>query len=138
MGVYEAQVQVEAELMIWPRRINLRRPRPFFVIAWITLPEGITPDMVDQSTPVVLRPGPIDAAFQFVFGNGTPSAPRTNIVAFFLKAALDDTVDHSGPVDFCVTGRLTTGEFFSAGDTARVIRPRPHRPPWPWTDTNPD
>jgi hypothetical protein len=125
MGVYEAAVQIEAELMIWPRRINLRRPRPFFVMAWITLPEEITPEMVDEDTAVVLYPGRINAAFQFVF--------NTNIFAFFQKAALKDAVDRGGPNDFSIIGRLTTGEFFSASDTVTVIRPR-HRPPRPWWD----
>lgn len=132
MGVYEAKVRIEAELMIWPRRINLRRFRALFIMAWVSLPEGITPEMVDESTPVVLYPGRINAAFQFVLGTGTQSALPTSILAFFPKAALRDAVDHSGRVDFYVIGRLTTGEFVSAGDTVTVITP--HRPPWPWMD----
>ncbi|UCG59896.1 MAG: hypothetical protein JSU70_10320, partial [Phycisphaerales bacterium] len=129
MGVYEAAVPIEAELMIWPRRINLRPQRPFFVMAWITLPEGVTAEMVDEDTPVVLYPGRINAAFQFVF--------NTDIFAFFQKAALNNTIDQRGPVDFSIVGRLTTGEFFSASDTVTVIKPRRHRPPRPWANTNP-
>ncbi len=122
MGAYEATIQTEAELMILPRTIN-RHSRMKKILALVRLPADVTEDQIDSEQLLLLYPGGIEPAHQYVVRHGRKDTQRTNIFAFFdkaeLVAALDD--NDNGTVRLQLFGLLTTGRYFHASDTIRII-----------------
>jgi subtilisin family serine protease len=126
MGAYESN-HIRANLWLLPKTIN-RNSRLKRVIAWITLPEDITKDQVDENQPVLLYcpgdSGPIQPACQYVFRYGRGNHKRTYIFVFYDKSELMAAIPDNGPADLQVIGSLNTGQQFYASDTVRIIVPR--------------
>ena len=129
MGAYETLTPVEAHLWIMPRTIN-RKSRQRHIMAWLSLPAGITRDDIDSNVPLTLYPGDIEASRQFIFENKRRDRTNTSILAFFNKQDLMDAVPDNGQVQLEVVGQLVTGRYFFGQRTIRIINP-PHRHPNP-------
>ena len=112
-------------LRIMPRTIN-RKSRQRYIIAWLSLPEGVTKDDIDDNIPLTLYPGDIEASRQFIFQNDRGGNTHTFILAFFNKSDLMNAVPDDGQVQLEAVGQLNTGRYFFGQRTIRIINP-PHR-----------
>jgi len=110
MGAYESDY-IQARLWLSPQTIN-RQSRMKKVMAWMQLPEGITKDQIDQDTPVLLYPGPLEPINQYIFEHGKKGDKRVNIFILYDKAELLSVVPDNGLVDVQVIGSLNTGQQF--------------------------
>jgi len=119
MGAYETIIH-EAHLLILPRVLNRRSSKPR-VMAWLHLPEGITKDLIDSDTPLILYPDGIKAIRQFVIPNRRRDAQRVSIFAFFDKAELTDAIPANDRVELQVLGYLRQpGQYYSGSDTIKI------------------
>ena len=126
MGAYEANY-IQSQLRILPQVIN-RNNQMKRVMAWIQLPEGITKDQIDQDTPLLLYPGPLEPINQYIFEHGKKGDKRVSIFAFFDKSELTEAVPDNGQVQLEVVGNLTTGqEFYGYGFVTILDRQRPRK-----------
>lgn len=89
-------------------------------MAWLHLPEEVTREQVDSNEILLLYPGEIEAASQYVFSHGRRGNRRTSIFAFFDKAELMEAVPDNGKVELEVVGNLTSGQYFYGTDTAWI------------------
>ena len=126
MGAYESDY-IQARLRLLPRTIN-RQSKMKRVMAWMQLPEGITKDQIDQDTPLLLYPGPLEPINQYIFEHGQKGNKRTNIFILYDKAELLAAVPDNGLVDVQVVGMLTTGRYFYGNGFITLIdRQQPHQ-----------
>ena len=125
MGALEYLPPLEARLLILPRTIN-RKSHQNHIMAWLSLPAGVTKDDIDPNVPLTLYPGQIEASRQFIFENKRRDRTNTSIVAFFKRKDLMTAVSEDGPVQLDVVGQLNTGRYFFGQRTVRIINP-PHR-----------
>ncbi len=128
MGAYEVTIHTEADLFIFPRVINRQDPASR-IAALVHLPQGVTEEQIDNSRPLLLYPGGIEACHQHIVLGGRGSNWRTSIIAFFDKADLMAAVPENGGVDLQVVGRLKNGQYFYGCDTVRIIDNRQYRQP---------
>ncbi len=109
-------------LRIMPRTIS-RINRQRYIIAWLSLPEGVTKDDIDPDVPLTLYPGQIEASRQFIFENDRYNNPGTFILAFFNKRDLMNAIPEDGQVQLEAVGQLNTGRCFFGQRTIRIINP---------------
>ncbi len=109
-------------LRIMPRTIN-RKSRQRHIMAWLSLPEGVTKDDIDENVPLTLYPGDIEASRQFIFENNRGGNTHTFILAFFKKSDLMNAVPDNGQVQLEAVGQLNTGRYFFGQRTIRIINP---------------
>ncbi len=111
---------IEADLYIVPRVIN-RNSRGRFVMAIITLPEGIGKDDIDGE--FTLLPGEIAAERQLV----REVEAIVKVFALFSRSDLMDAVAANGRVELTIVGRLKSGQCVYGADSVRIIQPRRQR-----------
>jgi len=116
---------IQARLCLLPRKIN-RQSKMKRVMAWVQLPEGITKDQIDQTTPLLLYPGPLEPIKQYIFEHGQKGRKRTSIFLLYDKAELMAAVPDNGRVDVQVVGMLTTGRYFYGTDFVTIIGRQQH------------
>ena len=127
MGAYEA-VAAQGKLIIIPRTINRSR-KGQRILALIHLPEPIVKDDVDAYKPLVLYPGAIEAASQYVFPSGAraqmprgiPFGSNVRIIAVFDKADLLTAIPDNGNVELTAVGRFITDQCFYGTAEIRII-----------------
>jgi len=119
MGAYEANY-IQARLWFLPRTIN-RQSKMKRVMAWVQLPEGITKDQIDQTTPLLLYPGPLEPIKQYIFEHGQKGRKRTSIFLLYDKGELMSAVPDNGRVDVQVVGMLTTSQYFYGTDFINIV-----------------
>jgi len=119
MGAYEANY-IQSRLRILPQVIN-RHNQMKKVMAWMQLPEGITKDQIDQDSPVLLYPGPLEPIKQYTFEQGQKGRKRTRIFLFYDKAELMTAVPDNGLVDIQVIGSLNTGQQFYGSSFLTIL-----------------
>ena len=118
---------IQARLWFLPRTIN-RQSKMKRVMAWVHLPEGITKDQIDQTTPLLLYPGSLEPINQYIFEHGQKGSKLTSIFIIYDKAELMAVVPDNGLVDLQVVGMLTTGRYFYGNDLVTIIgRQHPHQ-----------
>jgi hypothetical protein len=128
-GTLELTEPVESELWIFPSVINRRRGASE-IMAVIRLPEGITRGQIEESQPLMLYPGNIEATYQRSIQWRRRGGVRTTIFAYFDKRALMGAVPQDGRVELQVEGELTTNKYFYGKDTVRVVDWGWWRRPW--------
>jgi len=119
MGVYEAVATTQCKLIILPRTIN-RSSQSHTILAVMRLPESIGRDDIDVYGPLVLYPGAIEAAGQYLIPPARPAQSDLRIHAVFDKAELLGVTPDNTDVQITVIGRFSTGEYFYDTDTVRV------------------
>jgi subtilisin family serine protease len=119
MGAYEA-VAAEGKLIIIPHTINRSRQGQR-ILALIHLPEPIVNDDVDAYKPLVLYPGAIEAASQYVFPSCTRAQSNVRIIAVFDKADLLTSIPDNGNVELTTVGRFISNQCFYGTDTIKII-----------------
>ncbi|MBA7664457.1 hypothetical protein ES703_72518 [subsurface metagenome] len=111
---------LEADMWMWPRRINRRFCWPRKVLAVMTLPEGIEEDDIEDEK-FVLYPAEseegIEASCQYVYSKHG----RVKAIALFDKAELMNAVPENGWVELNVVGKLESGQYFYGSDTVEII-----------------
>jgi len=118
---------IQAHLWLLPLTIN-RQSKTKRVMAWMHLPEGITKDQIDQTTPLLLYPGSLEPINQYIFEHGQKGSKLTSIFIIYDKAELMAVVPDNGLVDVQVVGMLTTGRYFYGTDFITIIgREHPHQ-----------
>jgi len=122
MGVYEAVATTQCKLIILPRTIN-RSSRNQTILAVMSLPESIGRDDIDVYGPLVLYPGAIEAAEQYLLPPARPAQSDLRIHAVFDKAELLGVTPDNADVQITVIGRFISGEYFYDTDTVRIISP---------------
>ena len=128
MGVYEAVASTQGKLIILPRTIN-RSGWGRRILAVMRLPESIGRDDIDTYEPLVLYPGAIEAAKQYVIQPHRRVRSNVRIVAVFDKAEMLAHTADNADVQITVIGRFSTGEYFYGTDTVRVIVGAVREPP---------
>jgi predicted outer membrane repeat protein len=125
MGCYESDA-LPVNLRIAPRVVNIRS-RGRFIMAFMTMPEGITLDDINDAEPLLFMPGRIEATRQCVWQSHNWRRQRTYIMAIFDKS---DCMAYLSPGrnEVNVIGQLSIGRFFYGTDGLRVIQWRP----WLW------
>jgi len=111
---------VRAHMRIFPRAIN-RRGQKSTILAWLSLPAGVSKKQIDEQVPLLLYPGGVEASKQSIFQHNAKYRIRTNVLGFFktaelLKAAADD-----GPVLLEVVGRLKSGRYFYGRGGIKIV-----------------
>jgi len=111
---------LEADLWMFPTRIRRSSCWPRYVLAFITLPEGIEEDDIKDEK-FVLYPAEseesIEATCQYVYSR----RGRVKAIAAFKKADLMDAVLQNGWVELNVVGTLESGRYFYGSDTVKII-----------------
>ncbi len=106
--------------MIIPHTINRSRQGQR-ILALLHLPEPIIKDDVDAYKPLVLYPGAIEAASQYVFPSGTRAQSNVRIIAVFDKADLLTAIPDNGNVELTAVGRFISEKCFYGTDKIRII-----------------
>jgi predicted outer membrane repeat protein len=120
MGAYEYIPPVEVEVTLVPQTINCNS-KGKLLKAHILLPDAISADEVDVSTPAVAEPVGVESQYIKVLAT---SPVRLEIA--FDRRAFCEPLTETGELEVTVTGSLTTGQYFYASDTIRI---RPNRRP---------
>jgi len=87
------------------------------------LPELFVKHDIDAYEPLVLYPGAIEAAEQYLIPPARPAQSDLRIHAVFDKAELLGVMPDNADVQITVIGRFSTGQYFYGTDTVRVISP---------------
>jgi hypothetical protein len=95
-------------------------------MAFMSMPQGITPFDINDAEPLLFIPGQIEAERQFVRQS---QRRHTYIMAIFDRADCMENLS-PGTNEVNVVGRLTSGRFFFGTDTIKIITPKPK--PYPW------
>ncbi len=119
MGAYEA-VAAQGKLIIIPRTINCSR-KGQRILALIHLPEPIVKHDVDAYEPLLLYPGAIEAASQYIIPSDARAQSNVRILAVFDKADLLTTIPDDGNVELTAVGRFISGQCFYGTDTIKII-----------------
>jgi len=120
MGAYEAVAATQGKLIMLPRTINRSRQGQK-ILALIHLPEPIVKDNVDAYKLLVLYPGAIKAANQYVIPSGARAQSNVRILAVFDKADLLAALPDNGNVELTIVGRFISGQYFYGTDKIRII-----------------
>jgi hypothetical protein len=117
---------LQTKMFCYPRVLNTRS-RGRFIMAFMTMPEDIAPDDINDAEPLLLLPGNIEATRQFVWQSRSWRRRRTYIMAVFDRADCMENLS-PGMNEVNVVGQLNTGRFFYGTDNLRVVPRRPwHR-----------
>ncbi len=127
MGAYESDY-IKARLRLLPRTIN-RQSKMKRVMAWMQLPQSITKEQIDEDTPLLLYPGPLEPINKYIFEHGRKGRKRTSIFILYDKAELLSVVPDNGLVDVQVIGSLNTGQNFYGTSFLTLID---HQQPNQW------
>ncbi len=111
---------MEAELEVLPEEILRGDPRQPDVLAIVDLPPGVGKEQVNGDKALVMSPGAVEAAEQYVFQTTEWGRVRTTIYAFFEKARLMRAIRENGPVVLEVTGELKNGRPFYGVDVVTI------------------
>ena len=128
MGAHEAVATTQGKLIMLPRTINRSR-KGQKILALIHLPEPIVKDDIDAYKPLVLYPGAIEAAGQYIIPPGRRAQSNVRILAVFDKADLltplvrfaKQSSGDDGNVELTIVGRFITGQYFYGTDEIRII-----------------
>jgi predicted outer membrane repeat protein len=128
MGAYEyneSEPPVEAAMKLTPQTLNCNG-KGNLIAAHITLPAGILPEDIDVNTPAVLEPAGIESEYIKLLGKEEPvqlqiDFSRAEFCQLVESGCLDELIE-DGRVLLTVTGRLTTGQYFYATDTIKVLQ----------------
>jgi len=110
---------IESRLLIYLRLIHRNNQRRE-IMAYLSLPEGITKDQVDDSKSLLLYPGQIEATRQHIFEHHRGGTLHTAIFAIFDKDGLMDAVPGNGKVELQVVGQLKSGQYFYGDDSVWI------------------
>ncbi|GAJ05213.1 unnamed protein product, partial [marine sediment metagenome] len=113
-------VAVQGKLIIIPRTINRSR-KGQRILALIHLPEPIVKDDIDAYEPLLLYPGAIEAASQYIIPSGRKAQGNAKILAVFDKADLLTALPDDGSVELTIVGRFISGQCFYGTDTIKII-----------------
>jgi hypothetical protein len=119
MGAYEFPGILRAKLFCVPKVLNLRS-RGRYIMAFMSMPQGITPSDINDAEPLLFIPGRVQATRQFVRQS---RRRHTYIMATFNRADCMENLS-PGTNEVNVTGRLTTGQIFYGTDSIRIIGPK--------------
>ncbi|MHC4735386.1 MAG: choice-of-anchor Q domain-containing protein, partial [Planctomycetota bacterium] len=128
MGVYEAVATMQGGLFVLPRTINSSEGGER-ILAIMHLPEPIVKEDIDAYEPLVLYPGAVEAAEQYLIPPAIEAKSNVRIHAVFDKAEIVTQLVHFAKqssednVELTVIGRFVSGEYFYDTDTVRVISP---------------
>lgn len=123
IGAYEYWPALETKMRIIPHVININSYGKY-VIAIITMPEGIKrKDMVRSDKPI-LHPGEIEAKHQFILGERGRCGQKAKVIAFFDRAKFLDEIKDQRMVDIDVCGQLKSGQIYDGHDTIRINSPK--------------
>ena len=90
------------------------------------MPDGITPEDINQAEPLIFIPGEVESTRQFVFQWQKHGQPCTWVIAWFDK---DDCMDNLslGTNRIKVVGRLNSGQCYYGNSSIYVHKPKPFR-----------
>ena len=110
---------IESRLRIYSRLINRNNHRKK-IPAYLSLPEGITKEQVDDSKYLLFYPGQIAAVRQRIIEYNRGGILHTAIVAFFNKDELMGAIADNGRVELQIVGQLKTGQYFYGDDSVWI------------------
>ena len=119
MGAYEFSY-IQARMLLFPQTIN-RQSQLRNIMAWIKLPEGITKDQIDQDSPILLYPGPLEPINQYIFEHGQKGQKQTSILILYDKAELLSAVPNNGLVDLEAVGILNNSRYFYGSGFVTIL-----------------
>jgi len=123
MGAYEAAATTQAGLTILPRTIN-RGSLSQKIMVMLHLPESIHKDEIDVHKKLIIFPGAVEAAEQYLIPPGREAKSNVRIHAVFDKVKLLANVPDDGDVEFAAIGRFVSGKYFYGTGTVRIISPQ--------------
>ena len=89
----------------------------------VHLPEPIHKDDIDVHKKLIIFPGAIKAAEQYLIPPGREAQSNVRIHAVFDKAEPLANVPDDGDVEFTAIGRFVSGKYFYGTGTVRIISP---------------
>ena len=123
MGAYETAATTQAGLTILPRAIN-RSSLNQTTIVVVHLPDSIHKDDIDVHKKLIIFPGAIEAAEQYLIPPGREAKSNVRIHAVFDKVELLANAPDDGDVEFTAIGRFVSGKYFYGTGTVRIISPQ--------------
>lgn len=137
MGAYEAVATTQCELIILPRTVNHCEGGER-ILAVIRLPELFVKHDIDAYEPLILYPGAIEAAEQYIIPPSEEAKSNVRIHAVFDKAELvaplvlfaKQSSGDNSDVELTVVGRFLSGEYFYGTDEIRIIGPCDDEEQW--------
>lgn len=116
MGAYEYWPPIQAQMTITPKTLNCSS-KGKYIKAHVTFPEGISPDEVDLNEPALLDPPGLESKSIAILGSGRGAVQLK--ITFDRQSFCEELTD-TGQIELTLTGRLATGQLFSASDKIRV------------------
>ena len=116
MGAYEYWPPIQAQMTITPKTLNCSS-KGKYIKAHVTFPEGSSTEEIDLNEPIVLDPPGLESQSISILGSGR-GAVKLEIT--FDRQSLCEELSGTGQIELTLTGRLTTGQPFSASDQIRV------------------